>query len=151
MSRKRWAKKLATASFALALLLAWAPSCFAQATLGTPCCAPQPCTTCNVWCCPPAYKYCVEGPPNICLICGCPKPVCCPCDLPNWGYFATCWRPSPWGANTSHCYGVSPIAQLAPTVPGSVHSIPLPAGGDSPSHLPPPPRGVIDSPPNMLR
>ena len=116
MSRKIGARRLARASSALALLLAFGPACFAQqASLGQPCCTPQPCgPSCSIWCCPPSYKYCVEGPPNICLSCGCPKPVCCPCDLPNWGYFQTCWRPSPWGPNCSYCYGPTPPAAAVP-------------------------------------
>jgi hypothetical protein len=122
MSIKHWLRKLKTASSTLVLLLAWAPSSFAQqACLGQPCCAPADCSCkpgCNVWNCPPPYKYCMESPPCICVICACPKPVCCPADAPNWGYFQTCWRPYPWGPNWSHCYGVPPAAQVALPVAG---------------------------------
>src|SRR6478735_1178676 len=34
--------------------------------------------------CPPPLKHCMEGHPRICWKCGCPKPICNPCDQPNW-------------------------------------------------------------------
>ena len=73
------------------------------ATLGAPGCAgcssgtcgAPACSTCAPRCqmfhCPHQLKWCSEGPPRICFRCGCPKPICCPCEAPNWGYFQKCW------------------------------------------------------------
>src|SRR5437868_4850475 len=44
--------------------------------------------------CPPALSHCQEGPPKIRVKCGCPRPICNPCNQPNWGYYERCW--SPW-------------------------------------------------------
>jgi hypothetical protein len=133
---KRWLRKLATVTSAAALVLAWSPATFGQAMLGQPCCGQSQCCqpTCNMWDCPPYFKYCAEGPPRICIQCGCPKPVCCPSDTPNWGYFQTCWRPYPWGPNWSHCYGVPPAATVVPamTSAGGLHSMPLQPGVEMP-------------------
>src|SRR5438067_2191556 len=35
--------------------------------------------------CPPWFHHCQERPPVICIKCGCPRPVCNPCALPNFG------------------------------------------------------------------
>src|SRR5262249_4192778 len=53
--------------------------------------------------CPPPYIHHQEGPPRIRFRHACPRPVCPPCDTPNWGYFQTCWRPWPWPPDWSHC------------------------------------------------
>jgi hypothetical protein len=137
MFMKRLLRRLRAPSSALALLAAWAPASFGQATLGQPCCGQAQCcpTSCNWWCCPPPLKYCAEGPPCIYVCCGCPKPVCCPSDAPNWGYFPTVWRPSPWAPNWSYCYGVPPAAQVVVPLAnagGAVHSMPLQPGADLP-------------------
>src|SRR5947207_14793921 len=93
-------RRLSAAGSALALLLVAAPASFGQAMLGQPNCGSAGCGQqgcceqhCQMFCCPPAYKHCQERPPRICIQCGCPKPVCCPSDAPNWGYFQTCWPP----------------------------------------------------------
>jgi len=94
-------RRLAAAGSAVALLLLATPASFGQAVLGQPGCGPAGCgpancgtancgqceAPCQHWCCPPPYHHCMERPPRICIECGCPKPVCCPSDAPNWGYF----------------------------------------------------------------
>jgi hypothetical protein len=154
MTRKRWAKRVSKMSSALALLLASGQACFGQATLGQPCCGqPQACCTpsCNIWNCPPSYKWCSEGPPSICIKCGCPKPVCCPSDAPNWGYFQTCWRQNPWGPNFGHCYGVTPASQVIPGAgfAGMMPSVPAPPSAELPTHYPVP--QTLVAPPVMPR
>ena len=123
MLRNRGNSKLTLAGAALAMLLTTAQTSVAQCTLGQPCGSNQCCQTdCNVWNCPPAYKHCQEGPPSIHILAGCPKPVCCPFDAPNWGYFQTCWRPYPWGQSWAHCQGVPPASQVPTQIP--VHTAP---------------------------
>jgi hypothetical protein len=53
--------------------------------------------------CPPAYVHYQEGPPKLHFRRICPKPVCNPCCLPHYGYFATCWHPWPFPSDYSHC------------------------------------------------
>lgn len=53
--------------------------------------------------CPPKFVHCMEGRPKLKFKCGCPKPVCDPCNLEHYGYYRTCWQPWPWGPNWSHC------------------------------------------------
>jgi len=53
--------------------------------------------------CPPPYVHCQEGPPCVKFKHLCPKPVCDPCHLQHYGYFATCWHPWPFPADFSHC------------------------------------------------
>jgi hypothetical protein len=78
--------------------------------------------------CPPYYHHVQEGPPRICIKCGCPRPVCVPCDAPHWGYYQTCWRPWPWPPDWSHCPGHTPAAtvMLAPlsATPSAVPAMP---------------------------
>jgi hypothetical protein len=104
-------RKVRTAMTVLTLLSMPSAS-FAQVCGGQECSTCQ--TSCNWWDCPPKFKYCAEGPPKICVMCACPKPVCCPSDTPNWGYFPRCWRPWPWAPNWSHCYGTPPASQIVP-------------------------------------
>ena len=56
----------------------------------------QDCYHCQRTHCPPCYKHCQEGAPRIKFQCGCPQPICNPCNSPNWGYFQTCWMQYPW-------------------------------------------------------
>jgi hypothetical protein len=90
--------------------LSWAQ--FGSATcgvsFGTPCAAP-----CQSFHCPPAYKHCYEGAPHLHFHRGCPHPICNPCDLPQWGYFETCWTPWPFPPSFAHC-PVPPPAQFMP-------------------------------------
>ena len=63
----------------------------------------QDCDECKEKPCPPKFLYIFEGPPRIKFKHGCPRPICNPCDLPHYGYFATCWHPWPWPPDFSHC------------------------------------------------
>lgn len=85
----------------------WAqPGCApCAATFGTPCAV-----GCQTHHCPPPFKYCYEGPPRVHWTRGCPRPICNPCDLPNWGYFETCWSPWPFPPNWAHCPVPPPAA-----------------------------------------
>jgi hypothetical protein len=109
------------------LLLAAVPAGFAQ-----DCC--NNCVQCQRFDCPPCYKWCHEGGPRIWVQCGCPKPVCCPSNAPNWGYFPTCWRPWPWPPDWSHCYGNPPAAQIVPPM-ADARMLP-PESGPTPGQLP---------------
>ncbi|HYV37601.1 MAG TPA: hypothetical protein VE988_17985, partial [Gemmataceae bacterium] len=135
MLKNRWIRMLATAVGSLALALASTSVGQAQVNLGQPSCGQPECNTCNtcqscepscnIWNCPPSYTYCQEGPPRIHIVCGCPKPVCCPIDAPNWGYFATCWRPSPWSPTMAHCYGTTAATPApAPVQPHAAYQSP---------------------------
>jgi hypothetical protein len=106
MSMMRLIRPHGRAGGALVLLLVMTQASFGQVVCNDNCC--------NRWNCPPPYRYCQEGPPKIKIICGCPKPVCCPADAPNWGYFQKCWRPYAWPPDWSYCYGVPPAAQIVP-------------------------------------
>jgi hypothetical protein len=48
--------------------------------------------------CAPSYRPVVDGPPRIDWKRGCSRPICNPCDLPQWGYF-DCWTPWPYAPN----------------------------------------------------
>lgn len=138
----------------LACLLAIQSSAWGQvpcAGCSTSSCPPTaPCRPC-----PPHYHHVQEGPPKICFKCGCPRPVCVPCNAPHWGYYQTCWRPWPWPPDWSHCPGHTPAAtvMLGPTpvgpstlqalpgadaVPGRTDEAPLPAPRKLNSDIPPP-------------
>jgi hypothetical protein len=79
-------------------------------------CCPQPCLPQpGRFCCPPPFCHTQEGPPCIKYKCGCPRPVCNPCDLPHYGYFQPCWRPNPFAPDFSHCPSVPPAALVTPT------------------------------------
>jgi hypothetical protein len=84
-----------------------APGC-STGTCSTGCntCGPS---GCQFFHCPPALKWCMEGKPRICFMPGCPKPICCPCEAPAWGYYQKCWTPWPWPPDWSHC-AVPPLA-----------------------------------------
>src|ERR1700722_17717237 len=68
------------------------------------------CNSCPHFHCP-HVKFCVEGPPRVCLKQSCPKPAINPCAQPNWGYYQTCWSPWPWPPDWNHC-PVQPPATL---------------------------------------
>lgn len=97
--------------------------------------------SCQMFNCPPWFHHCQERPPVICIKCGCPRPVCNPCILPNFGYFQTCWRPWPLPPDWSHCNVPPPAAfvQLDPhAVPGATGMTPRlqPRPSAAPSPLP---------------
>ncbi len=52
---------------------------------------------CHEFCCPKT-KFCVPKPPCLKYCCKCPKPVCDPHELENYGYYPTCGVP---GCNRS--------------------------------------------------
>jgi hypothetical protein len=86
----------------------WAQqTCAPCASFGTPCAV-----GCQSHHCPPAFKYCVEGPPHIHWSHGCPHPICNPCDLPHWGFYETCWNPWPFPPNWTHCPTPPPAAMV---------------------------------------
>ncbi len=84
-------------------------------------------THCHWLFCPPGLKHCQEGPPHIHIKCACPRPICSPCEQPNFGYYQSCWTPWPFPPDWSHCPMPVPAATVAPA--------PL---APAPSLLPPP-------------
>src|SRR4051812_39074805 len=102
--------------------------------------------------CPPPYCHIQEGPPHIHYKCGCPAPVCNPCDLPHYGYFQPCWRPWPYPPDWSHCPEVPPAALINPgplppntttNLPGEPETTPFPSGlKKAPEQLPLPMSGA---------
>jgi hypothetical protein len=98
-----WIATVAPAS-AQEMFGGWAGSCGLECgtTLG-----------CQSHHCPPPLQHCQERPPVIRVKCGCPKPICNPCNQPNWGYYETCWTPWPFEPNYNHCLVVPPAATIA--------------------------------------
>ncbi len=64
--------------------------------------------------CPPPLTWCSEQAPCLKFKCACPRPVCDPCDLQHYGYYATCWQPWPFQPDWSHCSTIPPGAALPP-------------------------------------
>jgi hypothetical protein len=135
----------------IAALLAFAlPTVGWAQQFGAPSCAAPEGPACGSCCqthhCPPAFNYCYERPPCIHWHCGCPHPICNPCDLPHFGYYEPCWSPWPFPANLAHCPTPPPASfvNLAPYVnpnqPG-----PRPPGMLPPSNIAP----VPGAPPMM--
>jgi len=115
--RMLMARSLTVLGLALGALLVLTPPSKAQ----EPCAAN--CGHCQKFHCPHT-KHCLEGAPRICFQCGCPKPICCPCDQPNFGYYQTCWTPWPYPPDWSHC-PVQPPAS-------AVNINPFPRGATGP-------------------
>ena len=139
MSRGRSSRLLALLGLAA---LAWAAQGSTVQAQGCATCA-QGCASgfCQTLHCPPWFHHCQERPPVICIRCGCPRPVCNPCALPNFGYFQTCWSPWPLPPDWSHCKVPPPAAfvQLNPPhVAGPPGTMPVtpPAPTTTPSPLP---------------
>jgi hypothetical protein len=145
-----------TVALALAVLMMAGLGSMVRAQQGCPSCGvpclPDPgCTHCPGW-----YHHTQEGHPRICYKCGCPKPICDPCDLPHYGYFQPCWRPWPYGPDWSHCPEMPPAALVypAPMIPTTTAVEPggsesyLPPGGPkkSPEELPLPIPGKTSTP-----
>jgi hypothetical protein len=105
---------------------------------------------CQTHHCPPAFKWCHEGPPHICFRHGCPRPVCDPCNLPHFGYFETCWSPYPFPPNWSHCPTPPPAALVHLNPLGNVPPMMGPAGPPNPfmPTVPPTKLGPPNSVPN---
>ncbi len=51
----------------------------------------------------PKTTFCRPKAPCIKFKCVCPKPVCDPCSLENFGYYPTCWHTWPFPPNYAHC------------------------------------------------
>ncbi len=60
------------------------------------------CAPCKVPC-PPPYIHYYEGVPKLKFKRACPRPVCDPCNLDHYGYYATCWGPWPYDRDFRHC------------------------------------------------
>src|SRR5207249_9866232 len=98
-------------------LLLLQTAALAQEAIATPGCGSSVgtgCKSCQTHHCPPFLRWCQEGAPRLKFQHGCPKPICNPCELPNWGYYQTCWTPWPWPADYSHCIMPAPAAHLPP-------------------------------------
>ena len=112
-------------------------------------------TGCQRWHCPAPYVHCQERPPRICIKKACPRPVCLPCQAPNWGYYQPCWRPWPWPADLSHCPYPTPAALVDPgcpcTIPTGSFGAPgaLTPGMGTPPPLPLPPEPAERSCPGL--
>lgn len=90
--------------------------------------------------------FCLPKPPKLKWYCVCPvKPVCNPCELENYGYYPSCWRPWLQQVNYSHC-PVPPPTVLAPHYhPKEVYSEPQPDEQlQQPSKMPKLERGNLD-------
>ena len=72
--------------------------------------------------CPPPLSHCQEHAPIIRVKCGCPRPICNPCNQPGWGYYETCWSPWPWPPNYNHCLTMPPAATIALSGPNNPNS-----------------------------
>jgi len=121
MSLRGIARKLRFLGAPLALLLALQNVVYGQAGCG------GSCGPCHHTHCPPCVIHCMHGPPKIKWKRGCPLPVCCPCDAPNWGYYQPCWRPWPWPPNWSHCPYPVPAGAVTPCPQHTLGAANLPA------------------------
>ncbi len=107
---------------------------------------------CQACCCPPYFKYYYEGAPKIKFKHGCPKPICDPCHLPHYGYYATCWQPWPFPPDWSHCPVPPPGALVQPIPPKRFRGEPTTDDKEKnkdrerdPSEVPVPPRRLDDA------
>jgi hypothetical protein len=144
MSWRRLRNLVASGWVPLAVLLMTHATAYGQNGYG-----PNGCSGCSH--CPPAYRHIGEGPPNISIKRGCPKPICSPCTNERWGYYETCWRRWPWPPNWSHCPVPPPGAYfdgtLAPPPGGTLHMpTPLPGSNGTPPR-PPQQKLSMDIPP----
>ncbi len=105
--------KISLAAVAVLMLQSMAKAQEPCATCAAPCATCGP-AGCQHFHCPPALKWCMEGMPRICFQHGCPKPICSPCEAPNWGYYQKCWTPWPWPPDWSHCPVPPPASQVFP-------------------------------------
>lgn len=155
MSLRSFAKMLSCLGLAALAWSALPAASFAQ-QFGAPVAAS--CNTCTTGCqwlhCPPAFKYCYEGPPRIHWHCGCPHPICNPCDLPHFGYWETCWSPYPnFPPTYGYCITPPPAAYVNlnplvhPNLPRTPATLP-PTGSFSPpiGVTPPTPSPMPNSP-----
>lgn len=115
--------------FSLVLMIGVIMPAWSWAQCGPQGCAPASvsgqgnCQSCQWLHCPPPYRHCQEKPPCILWHCGCPHPICNPCDLPHWGHYETCWYPWPFPA--TQCIPPSP-ASLVTLNPFANPNVPMP-------------------------
>src|SRR5437763_16409711 len=123
MSRGRMGRALALLGLAV---LAWAGLARSAHAQECATCA-QGCAsgTCQTHHCPPWFHHCQERPPVICIHCGCPRPVCNPCTLPNFGYFQTCWTPWPYPLDWAHGEVLPPAALVHLNAPAGGSGVPV--------------------------
>lgn len=141
MSLPRLVCKLGVLCFTGALALALAPAAFGGIFYG---CCHEPC--------PPCYVHCQEGHPRIRIKCGCPKPVCDPCDLEHFGYYPTCWQPWPYPPDWSHCPVPPPGAVFDATAGLAGPGAPMPRSvGGQPERMPTLPEAGSSLPPPHVR
>lgn len=109
--------------------------CASGACFGTPYTGSCGSGYCQTHHCPPRFEHCMEEPPCIHFKCGCPRPVCNPCDLPHWGYFDKCWTPWPYPPSWTHCPTPPPAAfvTLNPNVATYVPTLPPRAPAPAPA------------------
>src|SRR5579864_4423773 len=115
MAHGRWGRLLALLALAA---LAWAGQAASAHAQGCATCgqfgAAGGCAegACQRFHCPPWFHHCQERPPVICIKCGCPRPICNPCGLPNFGYYQTCWTTWPLPPDWGHCPVTPPAAYV---------------------------------------
>ncbi len=106
---------------------------------------------CGWWgrCCCPKICFPLEKPPCIKFKCICPKPVCEPCNLDGYGYYATCWHPWPYPPNCGYYPAPAPGAVAVAVPPPLIGGPPGPATpGVSPDETLPPPQKTANPNPN---
>jgi hypothetical protein len=79
--------------------------------------AQHACRDCGSAHCPPAFKHVAEKHPRVQVRRGCAKPVCDPCSLPNWGYYATCWSRWPHADDQAHCRPTAGMVLVSDAAP----------------------------------
>jgi hypothetical protein len=111
MDGKRLTRWLGKAALIGAVILACQSAAWAGEGTCLSCC----------WRCPPPYVHWAEGPPRLCFMCACGKPVCPPCTLEHYGYFGTCWHPWPFPPDLTYCHaGAGYTAATAPPTPAAM-------------------------------
>lgn len=90
-------------------------------------CANGACNACNT--CPsnrnlPLLRWGQDGTSFLKIHQGCPKPICSPCDMQNWGYYQTCWTPWPFPPDYSHCRMPCAAESVQPMPPAAAATPP---------------------------
>ncbi|MBM4070894.1 MAG: hypothetical protein FJ271_18370 [Planctomycetes bacterium] len=108
---------------------AWADPCGCLSGSCGSCFSPYCRQRCQWHHCPPHLHHCTEKPPCIKFKCQCPRPTCCPCEHPNFGYYQPCWIPWPWPPDWSHCPVPPPASfiQVQPQPGPSADTTPTPS------------------------
>lgn len=87
----------------------------------------------------PSHKHVAESGPRVRVQRGCPKAVCDPCNLPHWGYYATCWSRWPHAEDQAHCRPVAGMvieSDVAPALVPAPVAQPAPVPQALPQALP---------------